>query len=316
MPTQSTPDIATSASGAFGGQISRESLSQQAYTAIRRSMMRSGLRPGQKLIARQVAEELGISVTPVRESLLRLVSEHALIIDERGTVMVPTLTLARCKEISDLRMLVEGEGAARAAIRRRTPRSTNWIATHERYMRTKQDKNFESALAENENFHFTLCRMARSPVLFRIVENLWMQFGPVLSHLYDDRDSPFHGETHGHIQVHQSLRKRDPEHVPAGDRARHPDRRQGDPRTHDEMKRTTRRRTGAQGEKRAENPGRVLVHRWARRAAADRRDHFDGRRMRCFSQRPATLNTCSRSRRGIPDRPAVVDGETISATAN
>src|SRR3979490_1410250 len=102
--------------GQFGRQITRESVSQQAYMALRNSLMRSRLKPGQKLIARQVADELGISVTPVRESLLRLVSEHALNIDDRGTVVVPILALERCVDISDLRMGLDGEGAARAAL--------------------------------------------------------------------------------------------------------------------------------------------------------------------------------------------------------
>jgi DNA-binding GntR family transcriptional regulator len=67
----------------FGVQIVRKSVSQQAHAAIRNSSMRSWLKPGQGLVARQVADELGISVTPVRESLLRLVSEHVLALDER-----------------------------------------------------------------------------------------------------------------------------------------------------------------------------------------------------------------------------------------
>ncbi|HWA46162.1 MAG TPA: GntR family transcriptional regulator [Hypericibacter adhaerens] len=195
----------------FGGQISKESLSQQAYGAIRLSLMRSRLRPGQKLIARQVAEELGISVTPVRESLLRLVSEAALVMDERGTVMVPELSRERCIEIRDLRTLVEGEGAARAARIVTDAEIDELAAIHDRYIETEQNKDFASALAENENFHFGLCRLARSPALFRIVENLWMQFGPVLSYLYDGRSRPFQGEDHGHIGVLDSLKKRDPE---------------------------------------------------------------------------------------------------------
>ena len=36
--------------------------------------------------------------------------------DERGTVIVPILALERCVEIRDLRMVLEGEGAARAAL--------------------------------------------------------------------------------------------------------------------------------------------------------------------------------------------------------
>jgi DNA-binding GntR family transcriptional regulator len=198
-------------SGTFGGQIVRESVSQQAYSAIRNSLMRSRLKPGQKLVARQVADELGISVTPVRESLLRLVSERALVLDERGTVMVPVLTLEQCIEIRDLRMLVEGEGAARAAKLATEAEIENLASIHGRYVQTETDRNFAAALAENENFHFSVCRLARSPALFGVVENLWMQFGPTLSYLYDSQSRPFHGQKHGHVRVMEALRKGDPE---------------------------------------------------------------------------------------------------------
>lgn len=206
-----TPGAPTPGAGAFGGQITRDSLSQQAYVAIRRSLMRSRLRPGQKLIVRQVADELGISVTPVRESLLRLVSEHALDMDDRGTVIVPELSLARCIEIRDLRMLVEGEGAARAAARVADADVDLLQRIHDRYMAIESEQEYEAALVENENFHFTLCRLADSPVLFGIVENLWIQFGPLLSYLYDGDRRPFHGRTHGHLLVIDALRRRDPD---------------------------------------------------------------------------------------------------------
>jgi DNA-binding GntR family transcriptional regulator len=207
-PDTALPD---NASSPFGGQIIKESVSQQAYGAIRNSLMRSRLKPGQKLVARQVADELGISVTPVRESLLRLVSEHALALDERGTVVVPVLTLERCIEIRDLRMLIEGEGAARAAKLVTDADIDDLQSIHGRYVQTETDQNFAAALAENENFHFGVCRLAQSPALFGVVENLWMQFGPTLSYLYDSQSRPFHGQKHGHVRVMEALRKRDPE---------------------------------------------------------------------------------------------------------
>lgn len=197
--------------GQFGPQIVRESVSQQAYATIRNSLMRSKLKPGQKLVARQVAEELGISVTPVRELLLRLVSEHALMIDDRGTVIVPTVTLGRCIEIRDLRMLIEGEGAARAALAASSAEIDDLAKIHERYAETESGNDFAAALAENENFHFGVCHLARSPVLFRVVENLWMQFGPILSYLYDGGSRPFHGQKHAHLLVIEALRKQDAE---------------------------------------------------------------------------------------------------------
>lgn len=196
---------------AFGGPISRESLSQRAYVAIRESLMRSRLRPGQKLVARQVADELNISVTPVRESLLRLVSEHALILDDRGTVVVPRMSLDRCIEIRDIRILNEGEGAARAAVLASDEDITRLEQIHERYKSIELQADYEAALTENENFHFMLCRLSGSKALFGIVENLWIQFGPILAYLYDDGKRPFYGETHAHTDVIKALRNRDPD---------------------------------------------------------------------------------------------------------
>ena len=210
MPNSASPLEIDDFNGLFGRPISKESLSQQAYLAIRGSLMRSRLKPGQKLIAREVAKELGISVTPVRESLLRLVSEHGLTMDERGTVMVPTLDLDRCVEIRDLRTLLEGEGASQAALRATDVEINQLVAIHERYIRAEREQQFAAALAENENFHFALCRMARSPMLFRIVENLWMQFGPVLAYLYEGPRRPFGGGKHGHEHVIEGLGKRSP----------------------------------------------------------------------------------------------------------
>ncbi len=195
----------------FRGQISKESVSQQAYVAIRDSLMRSRLKPGQKLVARQVADELGISVTPVRESLLRLASEHVLTIDERGTVMVPNLTRERCIEIRDLRRLLEGEGAARAALLANEHDIANLQAIHARYATTEGRRDFAGALVENENFHFAICRLAQAPALFRLVENLWMQFGPILSALYDGAKRPFHGRKHGHEMIIEALTTKNPE---------------------------------------------------------------------------------------------------------
>ncbi|WP_322864949.1 GntR family transcriptional regulator [Aquicoccus sp. G2-2] len=209
MPMSSSD--AGTGTGAFGGQISRESLSQQAYAAIRGSLKRSRLKPGQKLVARQVAQELGISVTPVRESLLRLVSEHALEMDDRSTVFVPHLSLDRCMDIRDLRMLNEGEAAARAALRATKTEIDALERTHNKYLATEKQDDFGEALIQNENFHFSLCRMAASPVMFGVVENLWIQFGPVLSYLYDTGARPFHGQTHGHLLVIDALRRRDAE---------------------------------------------------------------------------------------------------------
>ncbi len=69
----------------------RDSLSQRAYAQISRALIVSALRPGHRLILRPLAAELGLSPTPVRKALLRLVSEQAPSLDDRGSTLVATM---------------------------------------------------------------------------------------------------------------------------------------------------------------------------------------------------------------------------------
>src|SRR5690606_2426459 len=96
-------------------RVTRDNLSDRAYQEIRSALMRSRLKPGEKLLLRPLSAQLGLSATPVREALLRLVSEQAPRLDERGTAVVPILDRASLLEVRDLRVLLEGRSARRAA---------------------------------------------------------------------------------------------------------------------------------------------------------------------------------------------------------
>lgn len=192
------------------GPIPRENLSERAYRALRSALMLSHLKPGEKLQLRPLAAQLGISATPVREALLRLVSEQALLMDERGTVVVPSISRDRFLEIRHLRCQLEGE-AALAAARRATPADiASLAAIHATLMQAEKAGDFTKAVQANEHFHFTICRLAGMPVLLGLVESLWMQCGPLLSRLYEM--APLYS---GHLDALEALRRGDAEGVRA-----------------------------------------------------------------------------------------------------
>ncbi|MFD1109690.1 GntR family transcriptional regulator [Pseudoroseomonas ludipueritiae] len=185
MTKAPAPRLPRSSSGRVLDPVPRESLSERAYRALRSALMLSRLKPGEKLQLRPLAAQLGISATPVREALLRLVSEQALSMDERGTVVVPSISRERFLEIRHLRCQLEGE-AALAAAHRVTPADIGALtAVHASMMEAERAKNFVAAVQANEKFHFGICRLAAMPVLLGLVENLWMQCGPLLSRLYE-----------------------------------------------------------------------------------------------------------------------------------
>jgi len=164
-----------------GETIRTESLAIQAYAYFRQALAIGRYAPGQKIKLQEGADELGISPTPVREALFRLVSEDVLTQVDRQSVRVPIIHADRYREIRELRLLLEGDAAERAAERATRAEVEALAEIHERLCVAHEKGNPRGALIENRHFHQGLCELARMPILARMVENLWLQCGPMMN---------------------------------------------------------------------------------------------------------------------------------------
>jgi DNA-binding GntR family transcriptional regulator len=192
--------------GALFEPLSRTSLSQQAYEEIKGFLMRGRLKPGQRLVSRALATDLGISTTPVREALFRLASEQALVLDRRNTVLVPDLRRSEYREIRDIRIELEGLAAERAAAEASAADIGYLSELQERHIGAQDTADLENALAINEEFHFALCRVSKLPTLLKMVEMLWLKCGPTLNLFYT---GPVWGRLeHPHLDLIRCLRER------------------------------------------------------------------------------------------------------------
>jgi DNA-binding GntR family transcriptional regulator len=91
------------------------SLKDQAYLAIKRAILSLQLKPGQALVEADLAEQLGISKTPVRTALHELEREGLVNkVLYKGTY-VAEITLRDVREIFEIRAVLEGLGARLAA---------------------------------------------------------------------------------------------------------------------------------------------------------------------------------------------------------
>lgn len=77
-----------------------------AYEEIRRSIVSGDYNPGDRLIISNLADFLGVSESPVREALKRLVSENFVV--ERGTnLFVAPLSAQQFLDMLDIRLQLE-----------------------------------------------------------------------------------------------------------------------------------------------------------------------------------------------------------------
>lgn len=175
----------------------RENLSQRAYLRIRSSLIHSELRPGQRLVLRPLAAELQLSPTPVREALLRLLSEQALTLDERGSAVVPVIKAEEFREIVEIRCDLEGRAGCRAAERISAAELEHVAAIMQAYRIAAQEGDRGMMLGRNAELHRVVCRIARTPLILRILEGLWMRIGPVYALTLEGAVEPYRaGEAH------------------------------------------------------------------------------------------------------------------------
>lgn len=97
--------------------IGRTTLSREAYRALRSAILDRRLPAGRKLVVRVLAEDLGLSPTPVKEALAALEREGVVVAVPHRGYHVPQITLPDVRELYALREVVEGLAAALAAER-------------------------------------------------------------------------------------------------------------------------------------------------------------------------------------------------------
>lgn len=98
--------------------IQRARLADQAYVVLRNRILRRELKPGERLSVPALAAELGLSRTPVREAVQRLVAEGMGVEKVNHGAVVTEIDPAELAVVYELRAVLEGLAARRAAVRR------------------------------------------------------------------------------------------------------------------------------------------------------------------------------------------------------
>lgn len=185
---------------------SEERLSKRAYTAIRRALKAGELRPGEKLILRPLAAKLGLSATPVREALLRLVSEQAVSLDGRSSVLVPMIGTEELEELRELRLDLEGR-AAEVAARRSTGQQVAALELmHDAYRSAVAARDQRALLEADDDFHAFVLTCSNRVMLLRMVDTLQVRLGPLLA--LAAMPEPV-GEDHPHARLIDAFVRRD-----------------------------------------------------------------------------------------------------------
>ncbi|MDY6876637.1 MAG: GntR family transcriptional regulator [Chloroflexota bacterium] len=89
-------------------QVPHKSLREAALSAIRQAISGGKLKPGQRLVESDIAEQMGISRAPVREALRQLETEGLVVSESHRGTFVTKVSATDLWEIYTLRAAIEG----------------------------------------------------------------------------------------------------------------------------------------------------------------------------------------------------------------
>nr|WP_314092902.1 GntR family transcriptional regulator [uncultured Shinella sp.] len=164
-------------------QLTSEPLHEQAYTTLRNALLMGRLVPGQSLTIRGLGAILGISATPVREALQRLIAEGALELAPNRTIQVPVMTRSRFVEVTEIRLRLERFAAEAAAARTDDKLCDQLQTLSERMHAAIAEGRFPDYLADNQTFHFLIYEASGLPYLQQLIGLCWLRTGPWLNRL-------------------------------------------------------------------------------------------------------------------------------------
>ncbi|MBE0466974.1 MAG: GntR family transcriptional regulator [Candidatus Desulforudis sp.] len=150
-------------------------LREMVFESLREAIIQGRLRPGERLMELQLAEELGVSRTPVREAIRKLELEGFVVMVPRKGAYVAGITDKDITEVFEVRAALEALAAGLACERitdeelERLERSVVQIAEF------TERPDLNALVHEDAEFHEIIYRASRNKRLSQILTNLQEQ---------------------------------------------------------------------------------------------------------------------------------------------
>jgi len=173
----------------------RPSLREAAYEALKARILGLDLHPGQRLVERDIATELGVSRVPLREALTLLESEGLVVLVPRQGAVVAPFTRDDVEHLFEVRENVEVLAFRLAALRRSESDLAAMRASVDAARAALDTHDDAATAAANAGFHAAVVTACGNPLLRSMLAPLdarvrW------LFHLTKQRDTREQCEEH------------------------------------------------------------------------------------------------------------------------
>ncbi|MEN1968051.1 GntR family transcriptional regulator [Lentibacillus sp. N15] len=150
----------------------RKSAKETAFNQLQQWIIDGTLLPGEKLNDKELAEALGVSRTPVRESLQLLEAEGFVQMYPGKATQVTEVEKESIKDLLPPLAVLQGLSAELAITHLTDEILTSLETTNEQFAKSIHSENFYAALKIDEMFHQIIVDTAQNPYIDSMVQTL------------------------------------------------------------------------------------------------------------------------------------------------
>lgn len=192
------------------GYVDRQPITaeEEAYAYLLNAICKGVLRMGQRLIAEDIASEIGMSRMPVREAFRRLAAEGLVTLRPNRGAVVSGLNIEEMREVFEMRSALEG-----LAIRVAVPKITERHMTRLERLLDDMDEAREDGsewVSRHRAFHEYLCSLSERPRLMRQITALYTIIEPHMRVWLEHGEKPLSARDE-HAAILDALRAGDPD---------------------------------------------------------------------------------------------------------
>lgn len=180
------------------------------YTSLRDWILYTKLKPGQRIRERELADEFGVSRTPMREVMQLLCHQGLLVIKPRYGVFVAPIEDDKVRQVYETRAPLETAVARLAAERASDEDVENLLRLSEKLARHIAAGEYEQVVITDSLFHDTLAKAAGNMILRQTREflhNICLRYWFLTLDTY--KPGPDEAEEHRRVALAVSRRQPD-----------------------------------------------------------------------------------------------------------
>ena len=187
--------------------LDHRSLGQTITERLRDQILINQLKPGERLIADDLALTFGVSRSMIREALLLLATEGFINIIPRKGTFVTQMSAKQANDLFEVRLLLEGQVASLAAERRTDENLRDLRETADRGLAATLAGNVDQLPALNTRFHNLLADTADNDYLTETLSRLSNIIQWVYSRRIIERSTDSWKE---HLRIVDAIEQMDP----------------------------------------------------------------------------------------------------------